>query len=44
MRVRLIACLCHAPLQAVPQPPNTATAWVMASGALLSVDATFTDM
>jgi hypothetical protein len=31
-------------LQAVPPAPNTATAWVLANGAMLSVDNTFTDM
>lgn len=30
-------------LQALPEMPNTAKAWVMSNGAMLSVDAAFTD-
>lgn len=30
-------------VQAVPPQPNTACVWVLANGAILSVDAAFTD-
>jgi hypothetical protein len=31
-------------LQALPVQPETATAWVLGNGAMLSVDKVFTDM